>query len=71
MKAFKTFKEGSIIQVYPSDTQRKKGKILEITDNGIVVEIIELGDVNYTSKLNVGDIIFYSFAKVSFKVLKF
>lgn len=58
------------VMLYPSDTQTKYVKILDVNDFGIEVEILQLSEVNYHSKLNVGDIMFYPKDKLTFKIIK-
>jgi len=61
---------GKKIQLYPNDSQTKICKVIDVHDEGIVVRMLEIGKVNYTSRLKVGDEMFYNWEGLTFKLLK-
>ena len=59
---------GKNIQLYPGDTVKKYGKILNVDDLGWTIEIINVNSCNNT--YTTGDVIFISHSKsFSYKIL--
>ena len=52
---------GKSIQLYPGDTVKKYGKILNVDDLGWTIEIIDVSSCNDT--YTIGDVIFISHSK--------
>lgn len=65
--------EGRIIQLYPTDTVSKWGRILHVTEEGIVVKITEVSMVGGSvvhggAQIARGDIQFYNWTKLTFRL---
>jgi len=57
---------GKEVQIFPGDTREKFGKIVEITDGGILFKITRSGSPNYI----VGKLRFIAYsAKLTFQII--
>ena len=65
------FNEGDKVLLFPGDSQRKIAKILAVNKRQYVFELLSLGNVNYSSELNVGDIIVYPLESVIMKKVNY
>lgn len=62
---------GKSIQLYPGDTVKKYGKILNVDDLGWTIEITNINRCNDTYTYTVGDVIFISHSKpFTYKILQ-
>jgi len=59
---------GETIELFPGDTQEKVGIVRDVFDDGIEVVITRLSDIPYKSHLKVGDVLFYPFSKLIFRL---
>ena len=70
MKKYKVMKKyiGKTIELFPGDTQKKIAKVIDVFDDGIEVKIVQLSDTPFKSHLKIGDIMYYSLSKLTFKL---
>ena len=59
---------GKTIELFPGDTQKKIAKVIDVFDDGIEVKIVQLSDTPFKSNLKIGDIMYYSLSKLTFKL---
>ena len=45
-----------------------KEKVIDVFDDGIEVKIVQLSDTPFKSHLKIGDIMYYSLSKLTFKL---
>lgn len=62
--------EGQLIQIYPGDSVQKWGKILQVTKEGIMIEVVKVDKGGWASSdgWQVGDVHFLSWTKLKFKI---
>ena len=64
--------EGKLIQIYPGDSVQKFGEILNITKEGIIVNVTKVDHGGWSSSdgWEVGSIQFLNWTKLKFKIVE-